>query len=334
MIRFGIVGMGIRGSLFADTLQQNPYAALVAVSDAYEGTLEASKQKYKVPGYLDVAEMIERETLDALVIATPDFLHREPVLLAAAKGIHIMVEKPFSTSVEEALEMHEAVEQAGIICMIAFENRWNAPFVAVKNAVERGELGTILNVNARLNDTIFVPTKMLKWAQNSTPGWFLFPHATDIALWLKKESKPVSVYAAGTKRKLAAMGIDTYDAIQTIVSFDDGTNASFTTSWVLPESMPLIYDFKVEIIGENGALYVDLADQMVRHAGNVYSHMHTLGTTINGQLTSAPNYMLHAFVDHVRLGTHPEADAASGVLNTRLVHAIHRSVTSGQVERI
>lgn len=334
MLKVGIVGMGIRGSLFADTLQQNAYAELAAVSDAYEGTLAASVAKYGVPGYLDVEEMIAKEALDALVIATPDFLHRKPVMLAAAKGIHIMVEKPFSTSVEEAEEMYAAVKQAGITCMIAFENRWNSPFVAVKDAVERGELGKILTVNARLNDTIYVPTKMLKWAQNSTPGWFLFPHATDIALWLKKDSKPVSVYAVGTKQKLASMGIDTYDAIQTIVTFDDQTHASFTTSWVLPESMPLIYDFKVEIIGEDGALYVDLADQMVRRAGNVYSHMHTLGTTINGQLTAAPNYMLHAFIDHVRLGTRPEADAAAGLLNTRLVHAIHRSVVSGQVEQL
>jgi predicted dehydrogenase len=334
MIKFGIVGMGIRGSLFADTLQQNPYAQLVAVSDAFEGTLAKSKEQYGVPGYADVEEMIEKEALDALVIATPDFLHMKPVMLAAEKGIHILVEKPFSTSVEEAETMAEAVERSGIKCMVAFENRWNSPFVAVKEAVERGEIGSILNINTRLNDTIFVPTKMLKWAQDSTPGWFLYPHATDIALWLKKDSKPVSVYAVGTKKKLVAMGIDTYDSMQAIVSFDDGTHATFTTSWVLPESMPLIYDFKTEIIGDQGALYVDLSDQMVRKAGAVYQHMHTLGTPINSQLTAAPNYMLHAFVDHIRLDTMPESGAAAGLLNTKLVHAIHRSAESGMTESL
>ncbi|MDI4648162.1 Gfo/Idh/MocA family protein [Cohnella hashimotonis] len=333
-IRFGIVGMGIRGSLFADTLLQNPFAELVAVSDAFAATLDKSKARYNVPGYADVREMIAGEQLDALVIATPDFLHKEPVMLAAAHGLHFMVEKPFSTSVEEAEEMREAVDRAGVTCMVAFENRWNTPFVAVKEAVERGEIGDILTINARLNDTIFVPTQMLKWSKGSSPGWFLLPHATDIALWLKKTATPVSVYAVGTKKKLVGMGIDTYDSIQSVVSFDDGTHATFTTSWVLPESMPLIYDFKYEIIGDDGALYVDLSDQMVRKAGGVYSHMHTLGTPINGQFTSAPSFMLNAFVDHVRLGTKPESGAAAGLLNTKLVHAIHRSVLSGSVERI
>lgn len=334
MIKFGIVGMGIRGSLFADTIQLNPYAELTAISDAFEATLNKNIEKYHVPGYLNVEEMLEKEQLDALVIATPDFLHKQPVMLAAEKGIHCMVEKPFSTLVEEAEEMHAAVERSGIKCMIAFENRWNSPFVAVKEAVARGDIGKILTINSRLNDTIYVPTQMLKWSKGSTPGWFLFPHATDIALWLKQDSMPVSVYAVGTKKKLVSMGIDTYDSIQAIVSFDDGTHATFTTSWILPESMPLIYDFKYEIIGEDGALYVDLSDQMVRQAGGQYRHVHTLGTPINGQLTSAPSYMLNSFIDHVRLGTIPESGAAAGLLNTKLVHAVHRSVESGNVERI
>lgn len=334
MIKFGIVGMGIRGNMFADTLGQNPYAKLTAVSDAYEATLKASMDKYGVPGYLNVEEMIASEGLDAIIIATPDFLHKKPVMLAAQQGIHIMVEKPFSTSVEEAEEMYTAVEKAGIKCLVAFENRWNSPFVAVKEAVQNGDIGNILTINTRLNDTIYVPTQMLKWAGESTPGWFLFPHATDIALWLKNGVVPVSVYAVGTKKKLIGMGIDTYDSMQTIVSFDDDTHATFTTSWILPESMPLIYDFKVEIIGEDGALYVDLSDQMVRKSGNVYSHVHTLGTPINGQYTAAPNYMLHSFVDHIRLDTMPESGAAAGLLNTKLVHAIHRSALSGQVELV
>ncbi|MCS7458564.1 Gfo/Idh/MocA family oxidoreductase [Paenibacillus doosanensis] len=333
MIKFGIVGMGIRGSLFADTIRQNPYAELAAVSDAFEETLERNKRKYGVPGYLRVEDMIEREKLDAIVIATPDFLHREPVMLAARKGIHMMVEKPFSTIVEEAEEMAEAVKAAQVKCLVAFENRWNAPFAAVKEAVEQGQIGKIVTVNSRLNDTIYVPTQMLKWSKNSTPGWFLFPHATDIALWLKGV-KPTRVYAVGTKKKLVSMGIDTYDAIQSVVTFEDDTHATFTTSWILPESMPLIYDFKYEIIGEHGALYVDLSDQMVRKATSDYRHMHTLGTPINGQFTSAPSFMLHSFIDNIRLDTEPDSGVDAGLLNTRLVHAIHRSVETGTIQSV
>lgn len=328
MIKFGIVGMGLRGKLFADTILQSHYAELAAVSDAFAGSLEAAVERYGVPGYTDAAEMMAKEKLDAVVVATPDFLHKEPVIAAARHGLHIMVEKPFSTSVEEALEMEEAVRAAGVKCLIAFENRWSVPFVNVKHAVKSGEVGRVLAINSRLNDTIFVPTKMLKWSQGSSPGWFLLSHSTDMACYLK-EQKPVRVYAVGTKQKLAAMGIDTYDSLQTIVTFEDGTHAAFTTSWILPESMPLIVDFKYEIIGEDGALYVDLHDQMVHQAGAVYKHVPTLGTPVNGRLLGPPSHMLHAFIDNIRLDTAPLAGPEEGVINTRLVDAIHRSAESG-----
>lgn len=328
MIKFGIVGMGLRGKLFADTIEQNRYAKLVAISDLSEDSLKYGKERYGVQGYTDVAAMIRDADLDAIVVATPDYLHKEPVMLAAAKGLHMMVEKPFSTSVSEAEEMYAAVKHAGVKCMVAFENRWSAPFVNVSQAVRNGEIGSIVNINSRLNDTIYVPTKMLKWSRGSSPGWFLLAHSTDMACYLKGV-KPVKVYAAGTKKKLVSMGIDTYDSIHTVVTFEDDTNASFTTSWILPESMPLIVDFKYEIIGEDGAFYIDLHDQMVHQAGAVYKHVPTLGTPVNGLLLGPPSHMLNAFIDNVRLDTEPLAGPDDGLLNTRLVDAIHRSIELG-----
>ncbi|GIP32242.1 Gfo/Idh/MocA family protein [Paenibacillus sp. J2TS4] len=329
MIKIGIVGMGLRGKLFADTIGQNRYAELAAVSDLNEQSLKHSVDCYQVKGYTDVEQMIREADLDALVVATPDFLHKQPVMLAAARGLHILVEKPFSTSVEEAQGMYDAVQNAGVKCLVAFENRWSAPFIAVSEAVRRGEIGSILTMNSRLNDTIFVPTKMLKWSKGSSPGWFLLAHSTDMACYLKAGVRPVRVYAVGTKQKLLSMGIDTYDSIQTVVTFADGTNATFTTSWILPESMPLIVDFKYEIIGEDGAFYIDLHDQMVHQAGQAFKHVPTLGTPVNGMLLGPPSHMLNAFIDNIRMDTEPLAGPEDGLLNTKLVHAIHRSIELG-----
>jgi predicted dehydrogenase len=331
VVKIGIIGMGIRGTLFADTILKNPYAELVAVSDSYESTLKRSVDKYGVKGYSASEEMIEQADLDAIVIATPDFLHKLPLILAAKKGLHIMIEKPFTTNVEEAEEMNLAVKEANVKCLVAFENRWNIPFVAVKESVQNGEIGKIVTVNSRLNDTIYVPTKMLSWSKGSTPAWFLFPHIIDMSCWLKG-SKVTKVYAVGTKKKLVSMGIDTYDSIQAVVTYDDDTHATFTTSWILPDAMPTIYDMKFEIIGENGALYVDLADQMVRKAVTDYKHMHTLGTPINGVLTAAPSLMLNSFIDNVRLGTEPTATVDDGLHNTKVIYAIHKSLETGTVQ--
>lgn len=328
MIKFGIVGIGLRGRLFAETIVQNSYAELVAMCDSNEQSLQYAAEHDGVKAYKDIKQMMSETKLDAIVVATPDFLHKLPVMLAAKKGVHVMVEKPFSTRVEEAEDMYEAVKRSGIKCMVAFENRWNPPFVTVSERVHRGELGSIVAMSSRLNDTIYVPTKMLKWSQGTSPGWFLLSHSIDMACYLK-QTQPVKVYAVGTKKKLVAMGIDTYDSIQTVVTFADNTSAVFTSSWVLPESMPMIVDFKFEIIGEEGAIYVDMHDQMVHQAGDVYRHVPTVSTSINGRLLAPPNHMLDAFVDNIRLNTDPLAGPEDGLINTKLVNAIHRSIESG-----
>lgn len=334
MIKFGIIGMGIRGKMYADTIEKNPYATIQAVTDVNPESLKAAVEKYNTKGYDDFEAMFEKESLDAVIIATPDFLHKKPVMLAAQNGIHILVEKPFSTKVEETEEMSKAIEENNVKCLVGFENRWNSPFVAVKQAIDHGEIGQVVTLNSRLNDTIYVPTKMLKWSAGSTPGWFLLSHSIDMGCWLKQGVKPTKVFAVGTKKKLIQKGIDTYDSIQATISFEDNTHATFTTSWILPESMPMIYDFKYEIIGEEGSYQIDLSDQMVHHAGNRYEHVHTLGTPVNGAVTYAPGYMLNAFIDNIRLDTEPIAGPQDGLLNTKLVHLIHRSIESGEVQKL
>ncbi|MDY0393765.1 Gfo/Idh/MocA family oxidoreductase [Virgibacillus halophilus] len=169
----------------------------------------------------------------------------------------------FPQILQKLLKWQRQLNKGGVKCLVGFENRWNSPFVAVKEAVDNKDLGEIITLNSRLNDTIYVPTKMLKWSTNSSPGWFLLSHSIDLACWLKN-MKPTKVFAVGTRKKLVSMGIDTYDSIQATITFSDDTHATFTSSWILPESMPLLYDFKYEIIGEDGSLYVDLQDQMVK----------------------------------------------------------------------
>lgn len=332
MIRIGIIGMGIRGTMFADTINENAYAGIAAVAEYDEASMKAAAEKFQVPGYQDYRKMIDEIQMDGIIVSTPDFLHKDAVIHAADKGIHILCEKPFSTSVKECEEMVEAIRRNKVKCMVAFENRWSSPIAAAKNTIESGAVGEILNVNARLNDTIFVPTELLKWSKGSSVGWFLFPHLVDMITWFSGKTVD-SVYAVGTKKKLVSMGLDIYDTIQATLNFTDGTHAAISSSWVLPNSMPLIYDLKMEIIGTEGALYVDTYDQMVRLGSDRFSHVHTLGTPINGKATGNSNFMLHAFVDCLRGDTATDSDEAAGLINTRIVEAIHKSIETGQIVR-
>lgn len=330
MIKFGIVGMGIRGKLYANTIGQNPYAKVTSFCEVNEAAHPELQKMYQARAYRDYREMIDKEELDAVIIATPDFLHKDAVIYAAEHKLPMMVEKPFSTSVEECAQMTEAVERNEVKCMVAFENRWSLPFIHTKNLIAAGELGDILNVYAKLNNTTFVPTKMLPWAGQTTPAWFLFPHLVDMASWLTGK-EVAGVYATGVKKRLAEAGIDTYDSIQAILTYEDGSAGVFTTTWVLPETYPVVADQKMSIVGDKSSLDIDLCEQMLRMATqDNFNNPRVLGTPIHGKLNAPPCHMLNSFIDNLKDGTAPLANQRDGLRNTVIIQAIHESVITGK----
>ncbi|MBO7711784.1 MAG: Gfo/Idh/MocA family oxidoreductase [Lachnospiraceae bacterium] len=332
MYRIGIVGAGIRGKMYAQTIQQDQYAELVAISDTYQPTLDKALELIadeKVKGFSDFREMIDTCSLDGIIVAVPDFLHHDPVIYAAEHKVNILCEKPFSTDVKECEEMLAAVKKNGVVCMVAFENRWNEPMVAMKNYIDTGALGDIINVNARLNDKILVPTDMLKWSKGSSVGWFLFPHLLDLIMWYNGGKKVKQVYAVGTKKVLTRMGLDIYDSIQATVTFEDDTNATMTSSWVLPNSMALTYDLKMEIIGEKSTAYINTHDQCVTTYSDHVENLHSIGTPIDGLLIGNSNFMTHHFINVLRGAVTLEATAEKGVYNTKVIAAIHESAAAG-----
>ena len=266
-LRVGVAGMGVRGGLFASVVEQNSAAQLAALADPEPAALGRAERRFGVPGYAEYREMLDKTTLDALVIATPDFAHKDPFLAAAAKGISVFVENPFATDLSEALEMYGAVKRNGIKCRVAFEGRWNGVFVnMLEQARNRAMTGEILAINATLNSTIHVPTRMLSWANKSSPAFFLLTHVADLACYAK--GRPIkSVYATGVKKLLKSMGFDTYDSIMTHIVFDDGAHASFENSWIAPESMPAVFQCDFRILGEKQAYMANFNDQILKIAG-------------------------------------------------------------------
>ena len=328
MIRFGILGMGIRGDMYAQGLGQNRDAELVGISDINPNTLNTASDKWGVPGYPDFGDLISEGRPDAVIICTPDFAHCSPALQTAAAGIHMMIEKPLATTSAEAAKIVEAVQTNQVICQVAFENRWNPPFVQIKRAVENGDLGSISLVNAKLNDTLWVPTEMIPWAGASSVGWFLLPHVLDLAIWLSGKT-PKKVYAVANKTVLPTLGIDTYDTICTTVSFSDGMQAVFENTWVLPNP-PGSLRIPLNILGDGGAMQVNSHEQMVHQFTDRFSYPGSLFLDVHGQVRGFPLYMLDSFIECLLDGKTPLATVEEGYLVTRVVEAVHQSIAIGQ----
>jgi len=297
---------------------------LVGVCDVDRGRAEQAVGSHAVPTFGSLRELLAGVKLDAVYIATPDDAHLAPVQEAAAAGVHMLIEKPLATTVADAEAIAAAVARGRVTAEVNFSNHWNPPFVAAKKSIEAGDVGDVLTFNSRLNNTISSPTQRLAWAGRTTSAWFLLSHVFDLARWLGGK-RAVSVYASGIEKVLVARGVTTYDCVHALVKYDDGTDGVYESAWVLPESLPSQTDFKYEIIGTKGALFVDTHDQMIHEASATYKYPSTLAWSLD---------RFAAFLIVLETGAPPDVPVADGVENTKILAALHRSIKSGAVERV
>jgi predicted dehydrogenase len=329
-LRVGVVGAGIRGSLFTRAIGQHPDAEVVAVCDVNGGAAQRVADAYGLTVFANHEAMLNSSLdLDAVVIATPDFAHRDAAIAAAEAGLSQLIEKPLATTVDDANAIAEAVSAGSGSAMIAFENRWNPRFLSAKALIDSGETGDIRHQVIHLNDTLFVPTKMLPWAGQSSPAWFLMPHSLDLALWLS--GKLVTrVYASGVKGYLSDRGIDTWDAIDAVFTLSDGTSVTLHSSWVLPESYPSVYDLRYEAVGTNSAIRVTGADQGVHYFGADRLTWPQHGVyEVHDHLQGIPIDMAHDFVEFALGRTVDVPTLEDGLRITEAIDAVHRSLESG-----
>ena len=329
-MKFCVIGIGTRGTIFANTLMQSAYAELVAIADIDPAKAADAKETFGIKGYTDYKEMLDAEKPDAVVITTPDATHRDPLVYAAERKINILCEKPYATTKADADVMTKAVKKNGVKCLVAFENRWNLPTYAAKAQIDAGDIGKILFYNAKLATSIIVPTKFLPWSANSSPGWYMYPHILDLATWYTGQ-KVTSVYAVGTKGVLQARGIDILDTIHSIFKLENGSVVQLLSSFILPEKLPLRYDFKIDVVGEKGGLFLDMHDQMIHEVTDRYTHLSlTLAYPLYGKMVGAPSQMLHYFIDCIRNDIAIDSDEDAGRNNTIAIETAHRSVYEGK----
>jgi predicted dehydrogenase len=153
-------------------------------------------------------EALRLPAVDAVTIAAPPVAHAELVEQALAAGRHVICEKPFATSLNEAERLHELADRAGVVHLVGHEFRWNPARVAIGAALRAGQIGaprlvSVINYEALLTDPII--GRMPAWfhAEDLGGGWIgaAGSHAFDqIYAWLGPyESLSASAIVAGNR---------------------------------------------------------------------------------------------------------------------------------------
>jgi predicted dehydrogenase len=162
-VRVGFIGTGaVMAYHHLPGLRLDPRAELVAICDTDPELVERRRLEWNVPhATTDPAELCGLDSVDAVVIATPNDTHRPISVAAARAGKHVMCEKPLGLSALEVREMYETARDAGVVHMTAFTYRFAPAMRYLRHLLKSGALGAPRHFRSQ---------RFLDWPETSW-GW-------------------------------------------------------------------------------------------------------------------------------------------------------------------
>jgi len=243
--KVGVIGCGWFGTAHARVYREIGDVDLIAVSDINLESARRVGEMYNARYYGSPEDMLEKEDLDAVSIAvTPQNLAKTAIL-AAEKGINMLVEKPVATSKQELEALISAVEKSGVIFMPGFIEIFNPAIEELRKCLKSGDIGNPLMISSeRMGRN---PKRPLGW--NIGVSLDLGIHEMYVHTWLM--GQPVAV------RSMLRRGENGYDeAAVFILSFSNDVIGVISTNWLTPAGVR-----RIRVSGSKGSAWVDYLNQ-------------------------------------------------------------------------
>jgi phthalate 4,5-cis-dihydrodiol dehydrogenase len=147
-IRLGIAGLGRAFTLMLPTFAADPRIALVAATDLRPEARKRFEADFGAVTYDTVEALCDDPAVEAVYVATPHQMHAAHVVAAAARGKHVLVEKPIAIRLEECRTMIEAVRRAGVQLVVGHSHSFNAPVLHTRKLIDSGAYGAVRMIHA------------------------------------------------------------------------------------------------------------------------------------------------------------------------------------------
>jgi len=229
-LKVAVIGCGNISVMHLDSIAAFPDVELVAVCDVKEERAIAASQKYGGKVYTDYNEMFDKETLDAVHICLPHYLHVPVSVDAFKKGINVLCEKPMSIKYEDAVFAVETAEKYGVQYGIIFQCRYNAPSMLVKERIEDGKLGQVKCGRTTLTwyrPDDYYDSSDWKGTWEKEGGGVVIDqaiHSLDLANWMIN-STPVEIQSTLHNRNHKIMVVE--DTAEGLIKYENGALLSF-----------------------------------------------------------------------------------------------------------
>ncbi len=149
VLKTAVAGLGMGLSFHVPSLIADKNYQLVALCDTDQVKLDQACAQYAVPGYLDYEQMLEKEDLDLVVVATPTQLHLEHAVLALKRKIAVFLEKPMAKDLTEANRIRQAMAEYDTRLMVYQPHRTRSDFQTARQVLASGLLGKVYMIKRR-----------------------------------------------------------------------------------------------------------------------------------------------------------------------------------------
>ncbi|WP_374435463.1 Gfo/Idh/MocA family protein [Inhella sp.] len=356
LIRYGIVGCGSMGREHIENICALGNARVTALADPHAPSLQAALAQLDapVPTFETAQALVEADLCDAVVIATPNFTHIDMMRAVLAKAdLHILIEKPLVTRVEDGLEMLRLAQGRSGLVWVAQEYRYMPPVAEMIRMTHAGEVGTVHQVAIREHREPFYP-KVGDWNRfTANTGGTLVEkccHYFNLMDLILKE-QPLRVFASGAQRvnhldeDYGGRRPDILDSAYVVVEYPSGARALLDLCMFAEGSMD---NEHIVVVGDEGKLESLLPSLQLRHSrradwgrraawgqpsgtGRGVAVRRVWDTNIRypGQHFGASFIEHQQFARAVREGLPPEIPLEEGLRSVITGLAAHRSIETG-----
>ena len=256
-IKWGFIGCGeVTEKKSGPAFNEVPGSQVVAVMSRSEKKARSYAERHHIrKWYTDAQELIDDPDVNAVYIATPPSSHATFAIMAMKAGKPVYVEKPLAASYNDCIRINRISEQTGVPCLVAYYRRYLPYFQKVKEIIQSGGIGDVINVQVRFSvpprDLDYHSGKEMPWRLQpdiSGGGYFydLAPHQID----LLQDLFGVITRAHGYPANRAHL-YEAEDTISACFFFESGISGSGSWCFVGHESAK---EDCIEIIGDKGSL--------------------------------------------------------------------------------
>ncbi len=323
----GVVGLGRIGRLHAEILKLKvSNAELVAVSDVIEGIARSVGERLSVKWYREYERMLRDPKVEAVIISTPTFLHKDMIIKAAEEGKHIFVEKPLTVTTQEAKEVISAIRKYGVKLQVGYNRRFDYAYQKAKSDVDKGKIGRPIAFISIARD----PGAPPGWAADPklSGGIFLdmLSHDFDMARWIIS-SEIAEVYVIGGNyifEEIKKKG--DLDVVSIVFKFENGVQGLIHGA----RKFPYGYELRTEVYGDEGVIYVG------SNIDNMYARGGKEGLIYHGapwfekRFYEAYVNELNEFIKAILEDKEPPVTAIDGLRVVEIAEACWKSVKEGK----